>query len=304
MDGTPSLDTRGRILRAALDLFASRGYQRTSLREIAERLDLTKAGVLYHFPAKEHLLVALIEPLVSDLESVLARAARLPWPAARWAMLEGWLDTLLTHRRPLGMLFHDLAMLRSGSAFTRIMRVAMEAHNLVAGPGATRGERIRAVQATAMLGDPIVFFTDVPDEVLRTEMLDGVARVLGEAPPGPTDRPPALDDPPVHTATGTGTPAGAHSTAADIAGGSRRTPDPASTVADRVRPERVRVGARRAAGRPRALTGEQIRTARTLHAEGTQTVDQIAAGLGVSRATLYRHLRSGEQVRETDFDTI
>lgn len=303
MDGAPSLDTRGRILRAALDLFATRGYQRTSLREIAERLDLTKAGVLYHFPAKEHLLVALIEPLVSDLESVLARAARLPWPAARWAMIEGWLDTLLTHRRPLGMLFHDLAMLRSGSAFTRIMRVAMEAHNLVAGPGATRGERIRAVQATAMLGDPIVFFTDVPDEVLRAEMLDGVARLLGEAPPGPADRPPASDDPPVHTVAGTGTPTGAHLTA-DVPGGSRWTPDPASTPVDRVRPGRARVGGRRAAGRPRALTGEQIRTARTLHAEGTQTVDQIAAGLGVSRATLYRHLRAGEQLRETDFDTI
>ena len=44
----------------------------------------------------------------------------------------------------------------------------------------------------------------------------------------------------------------------------------------------------RQVGRPRALTGDQARTARTLRAAGTD-ITTIAATLGVSRATVYRY---------------
>ena len=42
-------DTREQIRRLALQLFAERGYDGTSLREIADRLGITKAAVYYHF---------------------------------------------------------------------------------------------------------------------------------------------------------------------------------------------------------------------------------------------------------------
>ena len=38
-------DTRARIQQVALELFAEQGYERTSLREIAERLGVTKAAL-------------------------------------------------------------------------------------------------------------------------------------------------------------------------------------------------------------------------------------------------------------------
>ncbi|MEH1102805.1 helix-turn-helix domain-containing protein, partial [Micromonospora sp. CPCC 205561] len=47
---------------------------------------------------------------------------------------------------------------------------------------------------------------------------------------------------------------------------------------------------RRRPGRPRAMSPEQVERARRMHADGTRTVDEIAATLGVSRATVYRHL--------------
>ena len=81
MTADPADDTRTRILRAALDLFAEHGYQRTSLRQIGERLRLTKTAILYHFPAKEHLLAALVEPLVADLEALLDSAADVSPPS-------------------------------------------------------------------------------------------------------------------------------------------------------------------------------------------------------------------------------
>src|SRR5580704_12464879 len=46
-------DTRARIQQVALELFAEQGYDKTSLREIAERLDVTKAALYYHFKSKE-----------------------------------------------------------------------------------------------------------------------------------------------------------------------------------------------------------------------------------------------------------
>jgi AcrR family transcriptional regulator len=52
--------TAGRLLAAALALFAQRGYHATSIRDIGDELGL-KAGVLYdHFPSKEHLLAELV----------------------------------------------------------------------------------------------------------------------------------------------------------------------------------------------------------------------------------------------------
>ncbi|MET8348453.1 MULTISPECIES: TetR family transcriptional regulator [unclassified Micromonospora] len=257
MTADPADDTRSRILRAALDLFAEHGYQRTSLRQIGERLRLTKAAILYHFPAKEHLLAALVEPLLADLEALLDAAQAQPTEQARWTVLEGWVDTMLAHRRPLGMLFHDIALVGRNDTYHRLMGIAMRANDLIAGPDAGRRERVRAVQAVATCSDPIVFFTDVPDEVLRADMLDGVRRLLA----GP--------------AAAAAVPAGA-------ASGSGRSPDATlgTDAGDR----------RRRPGRPRAMGREQVEVARRMHAAGTHSVDAIAAALGVSRATVYRHL--------------
>lgn len=51
--------TRERILDVALDLFTEQGYDKTSLREIAEALGFTKAALYYHFERKEDILLAL-----------------------------------------------------------------------------------------------------------------------------------------------------------------------------------------------------------------------------------------------------
>ena len=41
----PRTDTRSRVQKVALELFAEQGYEKTSLREIAERLGVTKAAL-------------------------------------------------------------------------------------------------------------------------------------------------------------------------------------------------------------------------------------------------------------------
>jgi AcrR family transcriptional regulator len=46
---------REEILTTALDVFAEKGYRRASLREIAESVGLSQAGLLHHFSSKEEL---------------------------------------------------------------------------------------------------------------------------------------------------------------------------------------------------------------------------------------------------------
>lgn len=51
---------RAEILRIALEAFSVRGFQGSSLREIAESVGLSQAGVLHHFSSKEALLAAVL----------------------------------------------------------------------------------------------------------------------------------------------------------------------------------------------------------------------------------------------------
>lgn len=54
---------RTRILDAAMEVFAQRGGRGSSLREIAERVGMSQAGVLHHFGSKSALLLAVLERL-------------------------------------------------------------------------------------------------------------------------------------------------------------------------------------------------------------------------------------------------
>ncbi|MFC7510237.1 TetR/AcrR family transcriptional regulator [Streptomyces thermocarboxydus] len=74
MDGTKQRrrgNTRQRIQEVALELFAEQGYEKTSLREIAERLGVTKAALYYHFKTKEEILVSIFEDLSRPIEDLI-----------------------------------------------------------------------------------------------------------------------------------------------------------------------------------------------------------------------------------------
>jgi AcrR family transcriptional regulator len=65
--------TRQDILEQATALFGEAGYRGTSLREIAARCGLSHPGLLHHFPAKESLLLAVLQHRDDvDRESIAA----------------------------------------------------------------------------------------------------------------------------------------------------------------------------------------------------------------------------------------
>jgi len=60
--------TRARILASAIDLFAKKGYERTTFNDIAARLKMTKGAVYWHFESKEALLIALVDEMLEKFE--------------------------------------------------------------------------------------------------------------------------------------------------------------------------------------------------------------------------------------------
>jgi AcrR family transcriptional regulator len=92
--------TRERILDVALDLFSDQGYDGTSLREIAERLGVTKAALYYHFASKEDILMALHMRLHDFGKDAIASLGDEPVTLERWAeILDGLVDQMLVQRK-------------------------------------------------------------------------------------------------------------------------------------------------------------------------------------------------------------
>jgi len=62
------------VLAAAAALFRERGYERTTVKEIAEACDMLPGSLHYRYPSKESLLVDLMRLALEQASSALARA--------------------------------------------------------------------------------------------------------------------------------------------------------------------------------------------------------------------------------------
>src|SRR5580698_11542170 len=85
--------TRQAIQKAALELFADRGYRDTTISDIAERADVAPRTVTVHFPAKEELLLDAEPFTLGSLSKRLS--ARGPSEPALQA-LRDWMASTMT----------------------------------------------------------------------------------------------------------------------------------------------------------------------------------------------------------------
>jgi AcrR family transcriptional regulator len=68
-------ETRGRILEAALDLFAASGFDGASTRTIAERAGVNLPAIQYYFGSKEGLYRAVVEQFSQHMQAGVAPVA-------------------------------------------------------------------------------------------------------------------------------------------------------------------------------------------------------------------------------------
>ncbi|WP_028799040.1 TetR/AcrR family transcriptional regulator [Streptomyces sp. 142MFCol3.1] len=151
MDGTKRQrrgDTRQRIQDVALELFSEQGYEKTSLREIAEHLDVTKAALYYHFKTKEDILISLFQDLSRPMDELIEWGARQPRTlATKQEILHRYSDAL-AEAAPLFRFMQEnqatVRELRTGEDFKdRMIRMV----DLLKEPDADLKDQVRCISA-------------------------------------------------------------------------------------------------------------------------------------------------------------
>jgi AcrR family transcriptional regulator len=74
----PEDETRALIMRAASELFWSRGYAAVSVGEIAAAVGLTKASLYYHFSGKDAIYAAVMGDTLERIAAAIRQIARTP----------------------------------------------------------------------------------------------------------------------------------------------------------------------------------------------------------------------------------
>src|SRR4030088_3469909 len=172
-------DTRARIQQVALELFAEQGYDKTSLREIAERLDVTKAALYYHFKSKEDIVRSLVADYFGQIDALIAWAKTQPRTSeTRREILSRYVRIVADGSDVFRMLHHNQAAVNSlaaakerGDVFRERMTGLLEALHE---PHASMEERLRAAMARGGVSVGWMFFADQVDD--RKELC---AAVLG-----------------------------------------------------------------------------------------------------------------------------
>ncbi|WP_371480881.1 TetR/AcrR family transcriptional regulator [Kitasatospora sp. NBC_00315] len=144
----PRSDTRERIISVALELFAEQGYEQTSLREIADRLGVTKAALYYHFKTKDDIVHGIVESMAAPIDEAIAWGEQKPWsPEVRDELVRRFASGM-SERAPLLRFFHEnQPALRESPAGLEFRERMIAMIRLVHGPGATYQDRLRATMA-------------------------------------------------------------------------------------------------------------------------------------------------------------
>lgn len=99
-------DTRQRILDAARDMFVLRGYEATTMRAIADRVEYTPTAIYHHFRSKEALITELCQLDFRALAQVFNRIEKVPDPLERLSRLgEAYVEFAIAHPNHYQLMF-------------------------------------------------------------------------------------------------------------------------------------------------------------------------------------------------------
>lgn len=99
-------DTRQKILDAARDLFVQKGYQATSMRAIADRIEYTPTAIYHHFENKEALITELCNRDFRALAGAFRRIGQVEDPLDRIARMgAAYVDFALEHPMHYQLMF-------------------------------------------------------------------------------------------------------------------------------------------------------------------------------------------------------
>ena len=148
---------RDTLLAAALNSFTRRGYDATSVAELAAATGMSKAAVSYHFRTKNDLLHAIADPLLDSLDALVERHPQPPkWPDEVQALLNDYLTTLTEHSQVAAWIDTDKAVLNHPEIGARLHRnTDRMSHALTGSPADGTAAAARAAAALGSLWRPV-----------------------------------------------------------------------------------------------------------------------------------------------------
>ncbi|SCL66077.1 transcriptional regulator, TetR family [Micromonospora citrea] len=142
--------TRERIQAVALELFTEQGYEKTSLREIAERLDVTKAALYYHFKSKDEIVTSVVEDRLARLDALIEWAESQPDGLdTRRAVIGRYAEAMFAGDQPSVMRFFEQnqTVLKSLSAGQQMRGRMLRLADLLCRDDKSPAAQLRAVLA-------------------------------------------------------------------------------------------------------------------------------------------------------------
>lgn len=184
---------REQLIGVARSLFAERGYEATSIEEIADRAGVSKPVVYQHFGGKEGIYAVVVDREVQRLTSSIARS----FDAGRPRLIaieaaENFLTYIEEHEEGFRVLVRDAPIgMTQGSFATVIADVAARSEELLVEEFARRGYDRRAapmyarmlVGAVALVGEWWLDVREPDREVVAAHVVNLLWNGLGDLQP-------------------------------------------------------------------------------------------------------------------------
>ncbi|MEV6771082.1 TetR/AcrR family transcriptional regulator [Nocardia sp. NPDC051030] len=179
--------TKDAIRDAAVQLFSTKGFEQSSLREVADAVGITKASLYYHYASKVDLLIAIIEPMFDDHRALVEKLDEIPHsPQSVREVLTEHVHSMLSHRTIGVLCMRDTVAIVNalGNRYPDMMEMHRRMCQWLAGPGADEETTLRAAAAMQVLGAALMSKESVPDaseELIERVLLDAALSVLEPA---------------------------------------------------------------------------------------------------------------------------
>jgi len=181
--------TQLRILQAALELFNEHGTAAVSANRVAERCQISKGNLQYHFPTKREIIGALFQQAIDEMDAGWYRDHLAPTLEHMATMFVRQLQLIVKYRffyREMADLLRQDAALRKRFADNRERRIcelerfmlALQARGLMRFPADPR--RLRSIiDVTWIVNENWLNYMDYHDREITVEaILEGYSEVL------------------------------------------------------------------------------------------------------------------------------
>ncbi|MBH0779072.1 TetR/AcrR family transcriptional regulator [Nocardia bovistercoris] len=176
--------TKIAIRDAAVKLFGSKGFEQTSLREVADAVGITKASLYYHYPSKLDLLLAIIDPIIDHMRDITEDIDAVPHdPEGIRAVLRTYLRGLIRHRDAGALCIRDTVAILNAMAdrYPDLVDSNRVLRTWLSGPDPTPEAQLRACAALEVIGVALTskeFVPNADDALVERTLLDAATGVL------------------------------------------------------------------------------------------------------------------------------